>query len=92
MYDPEALIQDADLELAEMAAAADAIHHGRGRGICQHQLVQGPPARLACRENTAGCAAVFTSDEQWWEAMDLAADGQAWTPTAAEAGARTVGS
>lgn len=88
MYDPEALVQDADIELAEMAAAAAAIHHSRARGICQHQHVQGPTGRLACRENTAGCAAVFTNDEQWWEAMDLAADGQAWAPAGAEGAAQ----
>jgi hypothetical protein len=83
MYDPEALIQDADIELAEMAAVADAIVRGRARGICQHQHVhpaQDAPGQLVCRENTAGCAAVFTSSEQWYEAMDLAADGHAWTP------------
>ncbi|WP_298800413.1 hypothetical protein [uncultured Pseudonocardia sp.] len=83
MYDPEALIQDADIELAEMAAVADAIAAGRARGICQHQHAQGPPEQLACRENTAGCQAVFTSTQQWYEAMDLAADGQARTAASA---------
>ncbi|WP_298795735.1 hypothetical protein [uncultured Pseudonocardia sp.] len=76
MYDPEALVQDADIELAEMAAVGDALHHWRARGICQHQSVQGPDGRIECREGTGGCAAVFTGPEQWYAAMDRALDGQ----------------
>lgn len=84
MYDPEAVVQDADIELAEMAAVGDALHHWRSRGICQHQSVQGPPKRIACRDNTGGCAAVFTSPQQWYLAMDRALEGEAWTAPPAQ--------
>lgn len=94
MYDPEALVQDADIELAEMAAVGDALHHWRARGICQHQSVHGHEGRIECREGTGGCAAVFTGAEQWYAAMDLALEGQAPSttrPAPAQRGARGTG-
>lgn len=73
---------DADLEMAEMAAAGDAIHAARKAGRCAHQGVQGysggerrpeqaglKVGQLRC---TDGCSAIFADDEAWYAAMDAA--------------------
>jgi hypothetical protein len=73
---------DADLEMAEMAAAGNALHAARKAGRCVHAGAVGylpdpvypeqvglKPGQLRC---TDGCGQVFASDEDWLAAMDAA--------------------
>lgn len=74
--------RDADIEMAEMAQAGNAIHAARKRGVCCHQGTVGysskpcyaeqeglKPGQMRC---TDGCQRVFESDEDWYAAMDEA--------------------
>ncbi len=83
-YDPEATIQDADIEQAEWEREACQSHAARLRGICQHnsavsyrvpvvypEQVGLRPGEMRCTE---GCKRVFGSDEEWVDAMRDAAD------------------
>jgi hypothetical protein len=72
---------DADLEMAEMDAAGDAIAAARKTGRCLHMSAQGylpgedrgiRPGQLRCTDGGRGCGAVFQGDEDWYAAMDEA--------------------
>jgi hypothetical protein len=72
---------DADLEMAEMDAAGDAIAAARKTGRCPHLSAQGylpgedrgiTPGQLRCTDGGRGCGAVFQSDDDWYAAMDEA--------------------
>lgn len=68
---------DADLEMASMAAAGDAIYAARKAGRCAHMSAAGyhkdfpdrglRRGQVRCMD---GCGQVFASDEAWHEAMD----------------------
>lgn len=85
MYDPEATIQDADLEMAAYAREARAMEAARARGVCQHQSSVGVPesGRIFYPEQeglvrpqvrcTEGCGTVFADDDEWVLAMQSAA-------------------
>ena len=73
------LISDADLETREAWLVGAAIHARQKQGICCHLGAVGYvgkviypeqegllPGQLRC---TDGCRAVFSSDEEWHEAM-----------------------
>jgi len=77
-YDPP-LISDADLEMREAWLVGAQIHARQKQGICCHMSAVGYrpeavypeqegllPGQLRCRD---GCGAVFSSDEEWHEAM-----------------------
>lgn len=78
---------DADLEMADMAAAGDAIAAARKAGRCAHQSAVGyaPKGHRHYPEQeglkrgqvrcTDGCGRVFASDEDWYAAMDEAVAG-----------------
>jgi len=74
MYDPEATIQDADIEMAEYAREARAIDIARSRGECVHSSVVGrsstgevyypeqvglAPGQFRC---TDGCGRLFEDE------------------------------
>lgn len=42
-YDPESSVQDADIEMAELTAAANRDASLRRKGLCRHSWLQGPP-------------------------------------------------
>jgi hypothetical protein len=76
---------DADLLQSEMDAQGDAIARAWKAGRCTHGSATGymrPPVsaaqeglkrgQLRC---TAGCKAVFGSDQDWYDAMDAALEG-----------------
>lgn len=90
-YDDEAVYQDADIQMAEMEAVGNRFHYWQRRGVCQHGSAAGyladpcypeqiglKPGQVACTEHTSGCNAVFDSDDEWYEAMDAASDGERW--------------
>jgi hypothetical protein len=79
--------REVDMEMAEMTIAADHSEALRRAGICQHNGVVGyrsprafpgqealRPGQLRCTERTNGCERVFDSDEDWYAAMDEAAE------------------
>lgn len=81
MYDPEALIQDADIEMLELDETARHIQALERRGICTHGRAVGlsesgrifypeqvglKPGQVRC---ITGCGQVFESDEDWQEEM-----------------------
>jgi hypothetical protein len=81
-YDPEAVIQDADIEQAEFEAEGRAFAAAKRAGRCTHSSTVGfvgtihypeqvglKPGQQRCTEKTNGCAAVFDSDEEWHDAM-----------------------
>lgn len=70
---------DADLEMAEMAAAGNAVTAARRAGECAHQGTMGylpgedrglKRGQLKCNDGGSGCGRVFASDEAWYAAMD----------------------
>jgi hypothetical protein len=76
---------DADLLQAEMDAQGDAIARAWKAGRCTHGSTAGymrqsprpeqaglKPGQSRC---TAGCEAVFGSDQDWYDAMDAALEG-----------------
>lgn len=73
---------DADLEMAEMAAAGNAVAVARRAGRCPHMSSQGYSGgpRSVQQEGlkrgqvrcTDKCGRVFGSDEEWYEAMEEA--------------------
>jgi hypothetical protein len=75
---------DADLEMAEMNRAGDALHAAMSRGVCCHTSAQGYSGgpRSAAQEGLRagevrcavpnGCGRVFADDEAWLDAMDAA--------------------
>jgi len=65
MYDPEASIQDADLEMLELAAAGNQIARYAKRHGCACQSVQGFGA-LTC----SGCGRIFPSEAAWFAFLD----------------------
>ncbi|MEO3978949.1 hypothetical protein [Streptomyces sp. CAU 1734] len=90
---------DADLEMAQMNADADAWHAVRDRGFCNHGSAVGyrnppvheaqkplKPGQLAC---TAGCGTIFADDDDWYAQLDNPMDNPAPLParTPAPAGA-----
>jgi len=77
MFDPEATVQDADIEMAEYAREARALDAARARGECPHSSAVGLPdsgkifypeqegllpGQVRC---TDGCGTVFASDADW---------------------------
>lgn len=77
---------DADAEMAEMTRVGNMVARAHAAGRCTHGSAAGyinppvypeqvglEPGQLAC---TAGCGAVFDSDEEWLEAMDKAIRGR----------------
>lgn len=59
-YDPEAVIQEADLLMAEYAAEARHLARLEAKGICVHD---------ALTWNTCdGCGVEFADDEDWFRA------------------------
>ena len=78
MYDPEAVIQDADIEQFEMEQIGRSIAQARKAGHCTHQSVVGyrqpifypeqeglKPGQMRCTE---GCGRVFEDDDDWYYA------------------------
>lgn len=78
-YDPEAVIQDADIEQAEFEAEGRAFAAAKRAGRCTHSSTVGfvgtihypeqvglKPGQQRCTE---GCGQVFDSDDEWAEAM-----------------------
>lgn len=77
---------DADLEMAELAAAGDAVSRARKAGRCPHQGAAGYSGgprsaqqeglkigQLRCIDDgQMGCGQIFESDEDWYAAMDEA--------------------
>lgn len=77
---------DVDLEMAELAAAGDAVAAARKAGRCPHQGAAGYSGgprsaqqeglkigQLRCIDDgRMGCGQVFGSDEEWYAAMDAA--------------------
>lgn len=70
MFDPESPIQDADIEMAELTAAANKESRLRKRGICAHGWIQGPPGPWnkpttvwTCQD----CGKVFQSENDLME-------------------------
>lgn len=76
---------DADLEMAAMARAGNAVRAARKAGRCAHQGAVGylKPALYPEQEGlkrgqsrcTDGCGRVFGSDDEWYEAMEEAMHG-----------------
>lgn len=77
MFDPEATVQDADIEMAMYAREARALDAARARGECAHSSAVGlpdsgkifypeqeglRPGQVRCTE---GCGTVFESDAEW---------------------------
>lgn len=87
-YDPEAVIQDADIEMAQYEAEARRLRRLESQGICTHQGVQGrgdgkgPLPGGLYRESQRdipkghlkchGCGTLFESDEAWFAASEIA--------------------
>lgn len=84
MYDPEAIIQDADIQMAEYAAEARQGEAMRAKGVCLHSSAVGKSyegqafypeqetmtvGQVAC---TDGCGRVFADDDDWNDAMQAA--------------------
>lgn len=76
---------EADHQQAQMEAAGNAMHRAQQRGICTHGSVVGylrpavypeqnelKPGESMCTEHTGGCRRIFTSDAEWYAAMDEA--------------------
>ena len=64
-YDPEAVIQDADIEMAEMIEQANEAVAMRKKGNCDHGCT-GPMLDGTGRFNCAHCGMIWES----WEARD----------------------
>lgn len=64
-YDPEAVIQDADIEMAELVEAGARAAAARRRGLCAHGYLRGdgdpdhPDEQVTCLD----CGKVATWDE-----------------------------
>ena len=80
MYDPDAVIQDSDIEMAELQQAdadADAMHR---RGFCDHQGGSGPlgdgSKRFVCYDcgKLYACWADRDNDAAQWERVSGIAD------------------
>ena len=70
MFDPESPIQDADIEMAELTAAANRESRLRKRGICTHGWIQGPPGpwnKPTKVWTCLHCGKVFQSEEDLME-------------------------
>lgn len=81
----ETASRDADLELAEMCASADALYAAEKRGNCPHWSVQGydggprSDAQQGLRPGQSRClrcGRVFGSDKEWIAAADAVASGE----------------
>lgn len=84
-YDEEAVYQDADIEMAEIAYEARRLRALEAQGVCTHQHVEGggdgngPLPGGLYRESQRGipvghlkchgCGELYDSDEAWFEAM-----------------------
>lgn len=54
-FDPDSPIQDADIEMADLQAAANREARLRKRGICTHGWLQGPPGPPDAPTTVATC-------------------------------------
>lgn len=84
MYDPEATIQDADIEMAAYAREARALDAARARGVCTHSSAVGVSAsgRIFYPEQegltgsqvrcTDGCGRVFADMDEITSASEAA--------------------
>lgn len=84
-YDPEAVYQDADVEMAEAAIIGNTIAALQKRGICCHNSAVSyretpvypeqeglKPGQYRC---TDGCGTVFGNEEDWIRAMSEVVEG-----------------
>jgi hypothetical protein len=84
MYDPEAIFQDADIEMAEYAAEDAQGARMQAKGVCLHRSSVGKsyegqafyPEQLTMKVGevtcTDGCGRVFADDDDWDHAMQCA--------------------
>jgi hypothetical protein len=77
--------RDADMEMAEMEAAGNAVAAARKAGRCAHQGAMGylagsdrglKPGQLLCNDSGKGCGRVFADEEAWYDAMNAAMRGE----------------